>query len=214
MDYPMFIVLNQKWNPLVYKGLIESNNKWLIMTRKCYDHTDRRPASVIFLHLLGKNKINGFSGPPSSVSMPLICLNLNKKGGLINFIQMSKSKYQHFYPHAFLKKLRLKKRIVSRAIFFKKNRWGRQGCCFFFSPKTDEAFFFLNKIEWNFFDERKSLQIDRTWLKKFAYLSNSKKVNQINCCEAILANTLDLTGQNLSSCYSPGVGALLQMTSA
>ena len=138
----MFIVLNQKWNPLVYKGLIESNNKWLIMTRKCYDHTDRRPASVIFLHLLGKNKINGFSGPPSSVSMPLICLNLNKKGGLINFIQMSKSKYQHFYPHAFLKKLRLKKRIVSRAIFLKKTDEAGRVVVFFFPPKQMRPFFF------------------------------------------------------------------------
>ena len=135
MGYPMFIVLNQKWNPLVYKGLIESNNKWLIMTRKCYDYTDRRPTSVIFLHLLGKNKMNCFSGPPSSVSnAPHLSKLKYKKEGLIYFIQMSKSKYQHFYPHAFLRKLRLKKRIVSWAIFFKKEM--KQAGFFYHFPKN------------------------------------------------------------------------------
>ena len=53
---------------------------------------------------------------------PLVCLNFNTKGGggLIYFIQMSKSKYQHFYPYAFLKKLRLKKGLFLGPFFLKK----------------------------------------------------------------------------------------------
>ena len=46
-----------------------------------------------------RQKINVSQALPHLFQMPLFCfsLDLNKKSGLIYFIYMSKSKYQHFY---------------------------------------------------------------------------------------------------------------------